>query len=408
MTDEHKKKEIDHLSGVETTGHEWDGLKELNNPAPRWWLIVWIITIVWSVWYWVVYPAWPVPGGATEGMKNWTQYKKLAAEQAEIAARQNVYLGRFEQASFEEILADPELYAFAVAGGHAAFKDNCATCHGSGAEGGKGYPNLNDDDWLWGGTIEDINQTLHYGIRSGHDEARISEMPAFGKDELLAKEDIDNVVAFVMSLSGETGEGHGESDTAQKGAEVFAENCAACHGEQGEGGRDFGAPRLDDAIWLYGGTHDDIFQTVYNAHAGVMPAWSGRLDENTIRQLAVYVHQLGGGEDNSAESATESDVQLDVADPETEAGGEAPEDEPAPGMPAMDDAAEDAAPVDLPEEDVAAPETGTGADEAGEEAGEEAGAPSENADHALTQETEHDGEPGTAEGQPAEPEHQSE
>lgn len=160
-------KDIDEVSGVETTGHSWDGLKELNNPLPRWWVWVFIICIIWSIWYFVVYPSWPVPGGATEGMGGYTQYKELEESQAEIRARQDVYLERFENASLNEILNDPELYAFAIAGGAAAFKDNCATCHGTGAEGGKGYPNLNDDDWLWGGKLDEIHQTLTHGIRAG-------------------------------------------------------------------------------------------------------------------------------------------------------------------------------------------------------------------------------------------------
>lgn len=290
MSDNHKK-EIDQISGVETTGHEWDGLKELNNPAPRWWVLVWIATIVWAVGYWVVYPAWPTISGSTKGMIGWTEYTKLEKEQAEITARQSVYMAKFEKADFDTIKKDPELYAFAIAGGKAAFKTNCAVCHGSGAAGGKGYPNLNDDDWLWGGKIEDIYQTLQYGIRSGHDEARVSQMPAFGVDEILQREEVDAVVDYVLTLSG--GE---HKDTYARGSEIFQANCSACHGPEGKGGRDFGAPNLTDKIWLYGGDRDTVYQTVFNARAGVMPFWKGRLDDNTIRQLSMYVHELGGGE----------------------------------------------------------------------------------------------------------------
>ncbi|MCB1784266.1 MAG: cytochrome-c oxidase, cbb3-type subunit III [Alphaproteobacteria bacterium] len=308
MTDDHNKteKKIDAVSGVQTTGHSWDNgsLEELNNPAPRWWVIVWLITIVWAIGYWVVYPAWPTLSGNTKGTAGWTEYKKLAEDQAEITARQNVYLGRFEGASFDQIMNDPELYAFAVAGGRAAFKDNCATCHGSGAEGGKGYPNLNDDDWLWGGDIETIYQTLKYGIRSEHEDTRISQMPSFGKDGLLQPEEINQVIAFVQSLS----QGHegAHAEEIDAGAQVFADNCAACHGDNGKGMREVGAPNLSDNIWLYGGDHDSIYESVFNAHAGVMPAWVGRLDNNTIRELAVYVHSLGGGE---ATPAAEGDDQ---------------------------------------------------------------------------------------------------
>lgn len=285
-----KKQDIDHLSGVETTGHEWDGLKELNNPLPRWWVWVFLVTCIWSVWYFVVYPAWPTFGGATEGTSGYTQYKELAASQAEIMARQSAYLERFKAASFDEIMNDPELYAFANAGGHAAFKDNCATCHGTGAEGGKGYPNLNDDDWLWGGKLEDIHATLQYGIRADNVDTRVSQMPAFGKEGLLKREEIEQVVDYVLALS------EGKANAGMPGGAVFQTNCASCHGEDGRGIRDFGAPNLADSIWLYGGTKEAIFQTVYNARAGVMPAWSKRLDPQTLRQLAIYVHELGGGE----------------------------------------------------------------------------------------------------------------
>lgn len=305
------KPEIDSVTGVETTGHEWDGLKELNNPLPRWWLWVFLITIIWSVWYWVVYPAWPTVGGHTKGMYEWTSYKKLADEQAEIKHRQDAYLKKFEKADFEEIAKDPELYAFAMAGGASAFKDNCATCHGSGGAGGKGYPNLNDDDWLWGGKVEDIYATLLHGIRSKHEDTRLSQMPAFGKEKLLKKEEINAVVEYVLSLSKQSSEGKHSA----AGAEIFKKNCASCHGEDGRGMQQYGAPNLTDGIWLYGGDHDAVYNTVYNARAGMMPDWKNRLDENTIRQLAVYVHQLGGGVE--AEPMQEQNKQESAHDGET-------------------------------------------------------------------------------------------
>lgn len=291
---EDKNKEIDQLSGVETTGHEWDGLKELNNPLPRWWVWVWIVTIVWSFWYFLIYPAWPTIDGATKGLSGYTQYKELAASQEEILARQAVYFDRFKNASFDEIMADPELYAFAQAGGHAAFKDNCATCHGTGAEGSKGYPNLNDDDWLWGGTLEDIHVTLQHGIRvPGDDNTRLSQMPAFGKEGLLKRDEINQVVEYVLALPS------GEVAISLPGHAVFQQNCASCHGPDGKGLQEFGAPNLTDEIWLYGGTKTDLFETIYNSRAGMMPAWSKRLDDETLRQLSVYVHQLGGGEESA-------------------------------------------------------------------------------------------------------------
>lgn len=282
------KKEIDKVSGVETTGHEWDGLKELNNPAPRWWVLVWLVTIIWAVGYWVIYPAWPTLSGHTAG-KGWTQYKELKESQSEIVARRAKYADRFANATLQEIKDNQELFAYAQAGGAAAFKDNCAVCHGSGGAGGKGYPNLNDDDWIWGGKLDDIYTTLLYGIRSGHEQARDSQMPSFGKDGVLTPEQIGQVADYVLTLKD-----GGKADLP--GAQIFTENCVACHGEKGEGMREMGAPKLNDAIWLYDGSKEGIIAQLNNAKHGVMPAWSGRLDDATIKQLTVYVHSLGGGE----------------------------------------------------------------------------------------------------------------
>lgn len=287
------KNEIDNVTGVETTGHTWDGIKELNNPAPRWWLIVFYISVIWSIGYWVVYPAWPTLSGdgergGTEGTMGWTQYDQLKEQQAEIRARKSAYLERFENASFAEIRADEELYAFAVAGGAAAFKDNCATCHGTGGAGSAGYPNLNDDDWLWGGDIDSIHETIRVGIRSPHDETRLSEMPPFG--DMLPEADISAVADHVLSLSG-------RAEPNEAGAQVFADNCASCHGENGLGDTGLGAPDLEDAIWFYGSEKADIMSQVRKPKHGVMPTWEARLDANTIRQLAIYVHSLGGGEE---------------------------------------------------------------------------------------------------------------
>jgi len=286
MSDPKDKKEIDQISGVETTGHEWDGLKELNNPAPRWWLWVFFVCCVWAVGYWVVYPAWPTLSGHTQGTLGWTEYKKLKAEQKEITDRRSRYLARFTGKTLEEIKRDPELYEFALAGGAAAFKDNCATCHGTGGAGGPGYPNLNDDDWLWGGSLEEIYTTIRYGVRSGHPQAHLSQMPAFG--EMLSKEQASDVADYVLTLSS-------TPDNGSAGAKVFAENCVACHGQHGEGLQEFGAPRLNDAIWFYGGTKSDIMRQVTHPRHGVMPTWEHRLDPDTIKQLAIYVYSLGGG-----------------------------------------------------------------------------------------------------------------
>lgn len=279
-----KNNEKDKLSGVETTGHEWDGLKELNNPAPRWWLWVFFICCVWAFGYWIVYPAWPTLSGNTKGAKGWTSHKKLADEQAEITARRGEFAEQIKYKTLEEIQNDPELYAFAIAGGKAMFKENCAACHGTGAQGLKGYPNLNDDDWLWGGKLGDIYYTLKVGVRSTHEKTRMSQMPAFGKDGILKQQQIEHVAQYVLD------------GVDAQGAQVYKDNCAACHGAEGKGGREFGAPNLKDAIWLYGNSKEAIVQQVTNPRHGVMPTWETRLPDEVIKQLTIYVHSLGGGE----------------------------------------------------------------------------------------------------------------
>lgn len=285
--------EKDSVSGVETTGHEWDGLKELNNPAPRWWLWVFVVTVIWSVGYWVVYPTWPTLTGHTEGKWGWTQYAELKDRQGEIVVRREKYAERFHTASLDEISNDPELYEFARVGGAAAFKENCAACHGTGAAGGKGYPNLNDDDWLWGGTLDDIHHTIRVGVNSGHEDQRGTQMPAFGRDGLLTRAQISDVVEYAGKLH--QGDAAEVTEAYTRGAAVFADNCASCHGAAGEGLTEMGAPRLNDEIWLWGGDRASIQNTVVNAHTGVMPAWESRLTEDTIKALAIYIHSLGGG-----------------------------------------------------------------------------------------------------------------
>jgi len=273
----------------DTTGHKWDGISEYDVPAPRWWLITWIICIIWAFGYWIFYPTWPSVGGNTKGSLQWTQQSQLAESQKEIDTLRDVYLEKISQSNFAQIQKNPELMEFALNGGRAAFKENCAACHGAGANGSKGFPNLNDDDWLWGGKIEDIYQTLLFGIRSSHDKTRSNQMPAFGMDKVLKKDEIENVVEYVMSLSG-------NAQKNPKGEAIFKANCVACHGSNAKGNRSMGAPNLTDAIWLYGGDKEDLTFTVYYARNGVMPYWIGRLDDNTIKQLAIYVHSLGGGE----------------------------------------------------------------------------------------------------------------
>ncbi|KIC36761.1 cytochrome-c oxidase, cbb3-type subunit III [Leisingera sp. ANG-M7] len=276
-----------------TTGHEWDGIEEFDNPMPRWWLWTFYATIIWGVLYTVAYPAWPLINGATAGVLGWSTRGDVAAEITAVEEANAPINAKLEAAELTAIAEDPELGSYAVSAGSAVFKTWCAQCHGSGAAGAKGYPNLLDDDWLWGGSMEDIHATITHGIRNeDSDEARYSEMPAFGRDELLEKEEISQVVNYVMSLSGEPQ----DASKVEAGSVVFADNCASCHMEDGTGDRAQGAPNLADAIWLYGGDYGSLTETVSNSRYGVMPAWNTRLTEAEIRAVSSYVHQLGGGE----------------------------------------------------------------------------------------------------------------
>ncbi len=278
---------------IGTTGHSWDGIEELNTPLPRWWLWTFYACIAFAFVYSLAYPAWPGINKASAGFLGWSTRADVAEEIAIQEAKLGPINEKLASAELTEIAGDPELQGYAVSAGAAVFKTWCAQCHGSGAAGAKGYPNLLDDDWLWGGDIEAIHQTMSVGVRSEESaDTRCSQRPAFGRDELLEPVQIDQVVNYVMSLSGDPMDASMVAD----GAVVFEENCAACHAEDGTGDIYQGAPNLTDAIWLYGGDFDTIKETVVNARYGVMPNWDARLSEAQIRAVASYVHQLGGGE----------------------------------------------------------------------------------------------------------------
>ena len=283
------KIEKDAVTGTETTGHEWDGIKELNTPLPKWWLYTFYATILWSLAYYILYPAIPYVTGATTGLLGWTSRGQIEEQLSAARAARADYLEAVQTTDLAAIPDNPELFFFARRGGEAAFNDNCAPCHGTGGAGNPGgYPVLADDVWLWGGTLEAIEVTIRHGIRWSEDEeTRFNEMPPYG--EILASEEIDEIADHVLSLSG------GAAST-EAGALLFADNCAVCHGEQGEGFPDMGAPRLNDAVWLYGGDKADIVAQISQPRQGVMPAWASRLDEETIKMLTLYVHSLGGGE----------------------------------------------------------------------------------------------------------------
>jgi cytochrome c oxidase cbb3-type subunit 3 len=284
--------DFDSVSGRSTTGHEWDGIKELNTPLPRWWILTFYATIVWAIGYWVVYPAWPLVSGYTTGLLHYSTRASVADELANLETLRGEKMKVLGTTALADIEKDPALLSLARARGKTVFGDNCAPCHGSGGAGAKGYPNLNDDDWLWGGSLDQIMQTIQFGARSGHAKAHESQMLAFGRDGILKQDEIITVANYVRSLSGlSTAPGF----NAAAGKKIFAENCASCHGEEGKGNADVGAPNLTDKIWLYGSDEATLVETITNGRAGVMPAWSGRLDPVTIKALAVYVHSLGGG-----------------------------------------------------------------------------------------------------------------
>ena len=286
--------EIDASTGTPTTGHVWDGIRELNTPLPRWWLWLFYATIIWSIGYWIVYPAWPLIWSSTAGVFSWSARQAAISDLNVLRAQRGPMVAKLAAASLDEIVADPSLLDFARAQGRAAFVENCAPCHGAGGGGALSYPNLNDDEWIWGGKLEEIAQTIRHGVRSGDPETRQgAAMPAFGRDGMLKRADIETVADYVRSLSHLPVPANANLAAGKK---IFMDNCAVCHGEGGKGNREVGAKDLTDDIWLYGSDKTAIVNGVWDGHGGVMPAWAGRLDEPTIKALAVYVHSFGGGE----------------------------------------------------------------------------------------------------------------
>lgn len=285
------EREIDAHTGVETTGHVWDGIKELNKPLPRWWVWTFYVTIVWSIGYWIVYPAWPTLDGYTKGIWGYSQRAVVKSEGDAARAAQARLRDAIARTPLPEIRRDADLLRFATAAGNAAFQANCAACHGRGAQGFVGYPNLNDDDWLWGGSIEEIYKTILHGIRSDHKEAHASTMPRYGLDKLLTETEIDDVAEYVLSLSTP----RSEPGRVAAGAKIFADQCASCHGADGKGLKEQGSANLTDGIWLYGGSKVQVVESIRTGRGGAMPGWAGRLDGVTLKSLAVHVHSLGGG-----------------------------------------------------------------------------------------------------------------
>ncbi len=294
------ERRIDPVTGTETTGHQWDGIEELNNPLPRWWLWTFYATVLFSLVYVVLYPAWPLVTRASEGVLGWSTRGDVAMAIAEVDASQAEMRQSLVETDLAALDRNEALLAFATNAGAAVFRTNCSQCHGSGAAGALGYPNLLDDAWIWGGMIEDIAYTVRHGIRNDEDpDARYSEMPAFG--DILTEEEIATLVAHVQSLPS------GQDPLAGPGGTLFDENCASCHGLDAGGDRFIGAPNLTDPIWLYGNSDAQLTASISEGPFGVMPPWGERLSEAEVRAVAAYVHGLGGGEEQVADEEPASD-----------------------------------------------------------------------------------------------------
>ncbi len=286
--------QVDSVTGQTSTGHEWDGIRELNTPLPRWWLWTFYATILFSVVYWVLYPTWPLISSFSHGVLGYSSRGQVAEDIQAIQAQRAQTEAGLDKASVTQIVADKKLLGLALAHGKAAFAEDCAPCHGSGGQGSKGYRNLTNEDWLWGGTLDDIQTTITHGIRADYDkDTRSSAMPAFGRDGVLKPEEIRQVASYVRTLS--KLEPEAGVDVAA-GKKIFADNCAVCHGDDGKGNLAMGSANLTDGLQLYGGDFKDLIQTITYARNSTMPAWGARLDPVTIKSLAVYVHSLGAGQ----------------------------------------------------------------------------------------------------------------
>ena len=292
-------KSHDPVTGTETTGHDWDGIQELNNPLPRWWLWTFYITIAWGILYTIAYPAWPLISAATPGLLGHSTRGDVASDIAMVEEANQSLTAELQSTELAAIPTESALHDYGVKWGASIFANNCSQCHGRGAAGvqASGYPNLLDDAWLWGGTLDQIALTVEHGIRNEQSpEARWSQMPAYA--DIFSDEEVESVVHYVRQISNQ----EHDAALASAGEPLFAENCAACHGEAGQGMRDVGAPNLSDAIWLYGGSIETLTETVMNARFGVMPAWgetyrgASGLSDAEIKAVTLYVHQLGGGE----------------------------------------------------------------------------------------------------------------
>ncbi|MDP1730920.1 MAG: cytochrome-c oxidase, cbb3-type subunit III [Devosia sp.] len=284
--------ERDPHTGHMTTGHEWNGIKELNTPVPKpvWFFLV--ATFTFAVIYWVLMPAWPYGVNYTRGLLGLDQRTIVAENVRSAAIERSVWTDRIAAANLREIQADPRLMQVVREAGHALFGDNCSVCHGTDAGGGPGFPNLAQAPFLWGGDEETVQETIRVGINSEHPETRVSQMLAFGRDQMLARDDVKRVATYVRSLSQPEIASMADKDELAAGAQLFLDNCAACHGENAKGSTDAGAPDLTDRFWVYGGDETTVTASIHGGRMGQMPSWEGRLSDVQRKLLTLYVLDL--------------------------------------------------------------------------------------------------------------------
>jgi cytochrome c oxidase cbb3-type subunit 3 len=281
--------ERDPHTGIHTTGHEWSGITELDTPIPRAVKIFYALAFAIGLAMWILLPTWPLLTTYTPGLLGFSQRDFVQGQLAEAVDQRADWADRIAMLDLNDTSGDPDLQAIAVKTGETLFIDNCAVCHGRDASGGPGFPDLRDGAWLWGGTAEDIHETLRVGINSQHDETRLGQMPAFGRDQILERADLRALVAYVRHLAGLE---QAEAETIAAGEALFAENCASCHGEDAKGDVTFGAPDLTDGFWIYGGDRETVYRTLFGGRQGHMPHWGDRLSPVQLKILALYVRSL--------------------------------------------------------------------------------------------------------------------
>jgi cytochrome c oxidase cbb3-type subunit 3 len=281
--------ERDPHTGIHTTGHEWSGITELDTPIPRAVKIFYALAFAIGLAMWILLPTWPLLTTYTPGLLGFSQRDFVQDQLAEAVDQRAGWADRIAILDLNDNSGDSEVRDIAIRTGETLFIDNCAVCHGQDASGGPGFPDLRDRAWLWGGTAEEIHETLRVGINSQHDETRLGQMPAFGRDQILERADLRALVTYVRHLAGLE---QAEAEAREVGEALFAENCASCHGEDAKGDATLGAPNLTDGFWIYSGDRETVYRTLFGGRQGHMPHWGDRLNPVQLKILALYVRSL--------------------------------------------------------------------------------------------------------------------